>query len=273
MRNLANVCASLLEQVRASRPLVHQITNAVTVNDCANVTLAVGGSPIMADGEEEAADIAAVASCLVINMGTLNSHSLAAMLIAGQAANEKGVPVVFDPVGVGASPLRNEAAERILRSVRVSVLRGNASEIGFLCGSSSGGRGVDVSAADQAGDAGALARGLAARLHTVVAVTGAVDAVSDGSRVARIHNGHPDMAAVTGTGCMCTAVIGAFVGAGKDAPYEAAVAALALMGVAGEQAHERAAGRGSGSYRVSLIDAVSLMDAAALAKGAAVHEA
>ena len=265
----------LLESVRNKNPLIHHITNYVTVNDCANITLAVGASPVMADDISEAADIARIASALVINMGTLNERTVASMLAAGKAANEAGIPVVFDPVGVGASSLRNQSAARILDEVRISVLRGNISEIKRIAGAQAETKGVDASQEDllTAADAVAVAKSLPAKLGCVVAVTGAIDIVSDGEKTVCIENGHFMLSNITGTGCMCSSLIGSFCGAEPGSCFEAAAAALMTMGVAGEIAFEQAGGKGNGSFRAALHDAVSHMDGKVLIGRAKLYEA
>lgn len=267
--------SALVDEVRRKRPLVHHITNYVTANDCANITLAIGASPIMADAVEEAADIARNASALVLNMGTLNTRTIPAMLAAGRAASEAGVPVILDPVGAGASAFRSSTAARLLDEVKISVLRGNLTEIRFLAGLRSQTRGVDASAADlrSGEDAADVAKALAARLGCVVAVTGAVDVVSDGAKVLRVENGHPMLSCLTGTGCMCSSLTGAFSGAAPTAPLVAAAAALLTMGIAGELAFERAGETGNGSFRAALHDAVSRLDAETLERRAKLHEA
>jgi hydroxyethylthiazole kinase len=263
----------ILTILREKKPLVHHITNYVTVNDCANITLAIGASPIMADAIEEAADIAAIASSVVLNMGTLNNRTVESMIEAGRAANQNGTPVVFDPVGAGASKLRNDSSALIIDEVHTDILRGNISEIGFILGLGGGTKGVDASDKDLKNDAGQIASALARKEHCVVAITGAIDAVSDGTRVIRIENGHPALSGITGTGCMCSSLPGAFCGAAHDSPFEAAVAALLVMGVAGEIAYERAGSLGNGSFRMAIIDAVSKMDEATLIDRAKLYEA
>ncbi len=254
-----NEFTRLLTLVRSQKPLVHHITNYVTVNDCANITLAIGASPVMADAIEEAGDIAAIASALVLNMGTLNSRTVESMLIAGKSANQNGIPVVFDPVGAGASSMRNEAAARILNENKVAVVRGNLSEIRFIAGLSANTKGVDASEQD-GGDTGKIARKLAQKLGCVAAITGAVDTVSDGERTIYIHNGHPALSGVTGTGCMCSSLIGSFCAAAPNQAFEGTVAALLCMGIAGEMAYEKAGHIGNGSFRIGILDAVSKLD-------------
>lgn len=265
---------TLIDQVRSKKPLVHHITNYVTANDCANITLAVGASPIMADALEEAADIARAASALVLNMGTLNRHTVLSMLAAGKAANKSGVPVIFDPVGAGASCLRNETAARILKEVKIGVLRGNISEIRFLAGLASAVRGVDASAddLDSSVDAAGVAKTLAARLNCVAAITGAIDVVSDGQTVISIRNGHLMLSNLTGTGCMCSSLIGSFCGAAPDAMLEATAGALLSMGIAGEIAWEQAGADGNGSFRMALHNAVGKLDRQKIAGRAKISE-
>lgn len=264
-----------LEAVRAKKPLVHHITNYVTVNDCANITLAVGASPIMADDIGEAEAIASISSALVLNIGTLNERTVESMLAAGKAANGKGIPVVFDPVGAGASDLRNRTTERILNEVRIGVLRGNSSELRFIAGLGASGRGVDASDSDQAGGAEAgrsIAEAVAKKLGCVAAITGATDILSDGRRTLLLENGTRLLSGVTGTGCMCTSLIASFCGAVED-PLLAAAGGILTMSIAGEIAEERAGKAGSGSFHLAILDAVSRMDAATLKGRAKLHEA
>jgi len=265
----------LLEKMRAEKPLVHHITNYVTVNDCANVTLGIGASPIMADSFGEAADIAGISKALVLNIGTLNERTVPSMLSAGEAANACGVPVVFDPVGAGASGFRNKTAALILDTIKISVLRGNISEIRYLSGLSSKTKGVDAADSDLSAqdDVAAVTSSAAKKYGCVVAVTGAVDVISDGKRVLRIANGHPMLSALTGTGCMCSSLIGSFCGVAPNDPLTACAAALLVMGISGELAYERAGAVGNGSFRVALHDAVSRMDAEILTGRAKLYEA
>ena len=265
----------LLQVLRSEKPLIHHITNYVTVNDCANITLGIGASPIMADSLSEAADIAAMSKALVLNMGTMNERTVSSMLAAGQAANAAGVPVVFDPVGAGASAFRNDTAARILETVKITVLRGNISEIRFLAGLSSSTKGVDAADSDVTtqDDAVSVAKSAAKRFGCVAAITGAVDVISDGERELCIANGHPMLSALTGTGCMCSSLIGSFCGAAPHDPLAACTAALLTMGISGELAFEKAGALGNGSFRVALHDAVSRMDADTLKGRAKLYEA
>jgi hydroxyethylthiazole kinase len=210
---------------------------------------------------------------LVLNIGTLNTRIVESMVSAGQSANAAGIPVILDPVGAGASELRNGAVSRILAEVRVGVIRGNVSEAGFILGLEMSARGVDASDGDLSSDPVAIASELAKKLNCVVAVTGETDAVSDGIGAVKIKNGHKAMSGITGTGCMCSSLVGAFCGASPAAPFEAAVSAVAVMGIAGEIAFERAGALGGGSFHVALIDAVSAMNESIFVKRAKLYEA
>src|ERR687897_2921050 len=244
-----------LRALRDRKPLVHQITNYVVMNETANATLALGALPVMAHAREEVEEMVGLAGALAINIGTLSPHWVEAMLAAGKAANERGVPVVLDPVGAGATAYRTETARRLLDAVDVAVLRGNAGEVATLVGVAAEVRGVE--SVGGGGDPAELAREAARTLGVVASVTGAVDHVSDGERAAAVANGHELLAAITGTGCMATALTGCFL-AGKDDPFEAAVEALVAFGVAGEDAAADA--RGPGSFHVALYDTLAGLD-------------
>ncbi len=248
------------------RPLVHHITNYVTVNDCANVTLAIGAAPVMAEAPEEVAEMVGLADALVLNIGTLSSGQVEAMLLAGRAANARGIPVVLDPVGAGATHFRTTTALRLLDGLEIAVLKGNAGEIGTIAGNEARVRGVD--SAGLAGDPADVCRRLASRLGCVVAMSGPVDIVSDGNRVALVENGCPMMGAVSGTGCMVASLTGAFAAVADD-PFAAAVAALAAFGVSGERAAQEA--HGPGSFRPGLFDALAGLEPAALGAGAGIR--
>lgn len=251
--------ADLITEVRNKVPLVHNITNYVTVNDCANVLLAIGASPIMADDIKEAGDITSIASALVLNMGTLNARTVESMVDAGKRANKEGIPVILDPVGAGASSFRNETVIRLLREVHMTIIRGNLSEVSFIAGLKVATKGVDSAKEDEKNDAALIGRAAASQYSCITAVTGAVDVITDGNQVVKIHNGHPMLSKVTGTGCMTTALTGAFAAVTKD--YLAAAAAgVAAMGIAGQRAYEKAGSLGTGSFHVAIIDALSKMD-------------
>jgi hydroxyethylthiazole kinase len=249
-----------LRVVRARKPLVHQITNYVVMNETANATLALGALPVMAHAREEVEEMVGLAGALVLNIGTLSPHWVDAMIMAGKAANVVHTPVVLDPVGAGATTYRTDTAKRILADVDVAVLRGNQGEIATLVGVAAEVRGVEsIGAAD---DAAELSRNAARTLGLVASVTGAVDHVSDGERVLAVSNGHELMGTVTGTGCMSSAITGCFLAAKPSGPLEAAAEALAAFGVAGEDAARDA--KGPGSFHVNLYDALAALDPASL---------
>ena len=264
----------IFENVRQKSPLIHNITNYVTVNDCANMLLACGGSPIMADDPEDAVEITAICGGLNINIGTLNQRTIPAMLAAGKRANELGHPVVLDPVGAGASTLRTDTALRLLNEVKFAVIRGNISEIKTLALGSGTTKGVDADVADKVTEDNldgtvAFAKDFARRIGAVVAVTGAIDIVTDGERAFCIRNGRPEMASITGTGCQLSVLTAAFVTANPDCPLEATAAAVCAMGLCGEIAHRRLTELdGNSSYRNYIIDAMYRLTPAELEKGA-----
>jgi hydroxyethylthiazole kinase len=245
-----------LRRLRETKPLVHQITNYVVMNETANATLALGALPVMAHAREEVEEMARIAGALVLNIGTLSPQWVEAMLLAGRAANERGTPVVLDPVGAGATAYRTETARLLLDELDVAVLRGNAGEIATLVGVDAEVRGVESIGAGL--EPAELAREAARRLGLVASVTGAVDHVSDGDTVIAIENGHPLLATVTGTGCMSSAISGCFLAVNRDAPLAAAVEALVAFGVAGEDAARGA--KGPGSFHVGLYDALAALD-------------
>ena len=263
-----------LENVRNTVPLVHNITNYVTVNDVANILLACGGSPIMSDEPEDVEDITSICGGLNINIGTLNSRTITSMLLAGKKANLLGHPVVLDPVGAGASQLRTDTANRLLREVKFTVIRGNISEVKTLASGAGTTKGVDADVADKVTEenldsAVAFAKSFAARTGAVVAITGAIDIVADAHKAYCIRNGHPMMSSITGTGCQLSALTAAFVTANPDQPLEAAAAAVCAMGLAGEIAHNRLSPLdGNSTYRNYIIDAVYNMTPAQLEEGA-----
>ena len=245
-----------LRSVRERKPLVHQITNYVVMNETANATLAIGALPVMAHAREEVEEMVSLAGALVLNIGTLSAHWVDAMIAAGRAANAAGTPVVLDPVGAGATRYRTESTQRLLDELDVTVLRGNAGEVATLVGVAAEVRGVEsIGAGD---DAEELARRAARELGVVASVTGVVDHVSDGKRSLAVANGHELLASVTGTGCMSSAITGCFLGAKPAAPLEAAAEALSAFGVAAEDA-ARGAG-GPGTFHVNLYDALAALD-------------
>ena len=264
--------AAYAKDVRKISPLVHHITNYVTVTDCANITLAVGASPVMADDPAEAADMTSISQCLVINIGTLNARTVESMLAAGRVANGSGIPVVFDPVGCGATPFRTEMTKRILKEIHVDVIRGNISEIACIAGLHSCTKGVDASAEDRGTDAVVVARNVSQIYHVVTAVSGAVDIVTDGIQAFAVENGCEMMSRITGSGCMETSVLGSFCGARSENIFEAVLCGMIYMGLCGEIAEEKAGKIGLGAFRGALIDAAGNMTVERLIKGAKYHE-
>jgi hydroxyethylthiazole kinase len=254
-----------LRELRALRPLIHQITNYVVMNETANATLALGALPVMAHAPQEVEEMAAAAGALVLNIGTLSEHWVEAMLLAGKATNG---PIVLDPVGAGATRYRTETAKRLLDELDIAVVRGNAAEIATLAGRDAEIRGVEsIGVNDSAQE---LAKEAARALGSVAAVTGPIDYVADGERVIAVANGHELMGTVSGTGCMATAVTGAFLAAKPDAPREAAAEALVAFGVAGEDAARDASG--PGTFHAGLYDALYSLDPDTLDERARVDE-
>ena len=245
-----------LRTLREQKPLVHQITNFVVMNETANTTLALGALPVMAHAREEVEEMVGLASALVLNIGTLSEQWIEAMLLAGRAAGARGIPVVLDPVGAGATRYRTDTARRILKEVQVTVLRGNQGEIATLVGVDAEVRGVESMATGL--EPGALAGVAAKQLRVVASVTGPIDHVSDGERVLNVANGHPLLAQVTGTGCISSALTGCFLAAKPEEPLEAATEALAALGVAAEDAADGAGG--PGTFHARLYDALAALD-------------
>ena len=269
---------TLFENVQQQTPLVHCITNYVTVNDVANVLLAAGGSPIMADAPEEVSEITSICAALNLNIGTLNSRAVESMLLAGRQANALSHPVVLDPVGAGASPFRTEATFRLLEEISFTVIKGNISEMKTIHSGSGTTKGVDADISDAVTEETfeatvAFAKRLADRNDAIVAITGAIDIVADRDRAYIIRNGHPQMAKVSGTGCMLSALIAAYCAANPEQLLDTTAAAVCLMGVSGELAFERMLSNdaGTSSYRSYIIDAISNMSAEALERGAKIE--
>ena len=266
-----------LDNVRATTPLVHNITNYVTVNDCANALLAIGASPIMSDEPNDVGDIASICGGLTLNIGTLNLRSVEGMFVAGETASKLGHPIVLDPVGAGASELRTRTAGDLLDKLSVSVIRGNMSEVKALAGGAATTRGVDVCPDDAVTEDNlaasvAFARDFAAKTGAVVAITGAIDIVADAERAYAIRNGSPLMGRITGAGCMLSCLCAAYAVANPTASLDAVVAAVAGMGLAGQIAQGRMSGYdGNGSFRTYLLDALYNLDGDALEQGARVE--
>lgn len=255
-----------LNLVRQQAPLVHNITNYVVMNNTANALLALGASPVMAHAVEEVKEMVAIASALVINMGTLSEKWVEAMLMAGNAAHDKGIPVIFDPVGVGATPYRNQVAAMIVKTCRPDIIRGNASEIMSLAKESNATKGVDSTvSSDSALEA---AKRLSLETGAVIVISGETDFITNGKQVATVKNGSSLMPRVTGMGCTATAVLGAFAAVNNN-PLQAAVHAMTVMGVAGELATEKAAG--PGTMQLHFLDALYNLTADILAEKAKIE--
>lgn len=263
-----------LTEVQQKRPLVHCITNYVTVNDCANVVLACGASPIMADDIHEVKGITSICDALVINIGTLNERTVQSMIKAGKRANKLGHPVILDPVGAGASTLRTKTVQQLLEKVKFTVIRGNISEIKTVAMGSGTTKGVDADSADEVNEQTLpevlqFAHKLAKKTGAVIIITGKQDLVTDGDRSCLISNGNAMMSRITGSGCMLTCLLGAYLAANPEAVFEASVTAVVEMGLAGELAYQP--GCGTLTFRTALLDAISTMTADALDGGAKVE--
>lgn len=270
MRLLEKELADVLTRLQKRKPLVHNMTNEVVTNFTANGLYAIGASPVMSSAAEEVAEMARIADALVLNIGTLNAGLVDAMILAGQSANEHGVPVMFDPVAVGATKFRTETARRILREVNVSLVRGNASEIANLIGETREIKGVDA-VESESQDNVPLAVRAANALGTVVAITGRVDVITDGSACRIISGGDALMTQVTGTGCLLTSVLGAFAAVEKDLML-AGTAGLAFYGTAAARAAERTASLGPGSFQTAFLDELAKLHPHSLKGYAAVRE-
>lgn len=252
-RHMTDSAADMMARVRAMRPLVHHITNYVTVNDCANVCICAGGSPVMTDEVRDIPEMVALASAVVLNIGTLNERVLESMAVAGREANRNDVPVILDPVGVGATSYRTAAVRKLMDAVEISVIKGNGGEIGVLAGLGGEVRGVDsVSGSD---DAGAAVSSLAERTGAVVAATGETDYVSDGRSLAVLRNGSPMLEKVSGTGCMVSSVAGCYAGA-CGVSVASVSAAISVFNIASEKAVEGGKVFGPASFKTKLLDSL-----------------
>ncbi len=264
----------ILTNVRSTTPLIHNITNYVTVNDCANILLGCGGSPIMADDINEAADMTSICGGLCINIGTLNASTIPSMLAALKRANELSHPAVLDPVGAGATALRTETANKLLEAGQFSVIRGNISEIKALALNTGTTKGVDADVADKVTEENLdktieFVKAYAKKTNSVIAVTGAIDIVADSKKAYCIRNGHAMMSSITGTGCQLSAMTAAYITANRENVLEATAAAVCAMGLCGEIAQKRMSEKdGNSSYRNYIIDAVYNLTPEELEKGA-----
>lgn len=261
-----NEASRLLEEMRKRRPLVHHITNYVTVNDCANMAICAGAAPVMADAKEEMDDMVGIASALVLNIGTLNSGQVDSMLIAGHAANRRGIPVIVDPVGAGATAYRTATVQRLLDELDVAILKGNAGEIATMAGSEAKVVGVDSHGVS--GDPAEICRDYAESLGCTVVMTAPVDIISDGRNTFIVENGHPLMESVSGTGCMASTVVAGFSTVCEDHAFSSA-SALAAFGLAGEMAATRS--QGPMSFKAALFDSMAALDAENLSANARIR--
>lgn len=266
MDSLREQIAELRERIPQQRPLLHHITNFVVMNDTANVTLHIGGLPVMAHAREEVAEMVAAASALVLNPGTLTPDWVEAMLIAGRRANELGIPIVLDPVGAGATTLRTESNLRLLEELEIAVVRGNSGEIGALTGLGGVVKGVETVV--EVDDPVSVAKALAQRYGVTTAITGPRDVVTDGQRVFIVDNGHPMLKTITGTGCAATTVIAAFAAVERDFAL-ATAAGLACFGLAAELAARQA--NGPATFKVALFDAIYNLSRAQILDGVRVQ--
>jgi len=250
-----------LDKVKQAKPLVHHLTNWVTIYDCANITRSFGALPVMAHAKEESGDMAKIASALVLNIGTLTPELIDSMIVAGKSANEKGIPVVLDAVGVGATRLRDEKASLLLAELKIDIIKGNASEVAKLAGEDVRTKGVEATAVEA--DLIELAQKLAKEKDAVVVITGKEDIISDGTSTYTCGNGHDMMGSIVGTGCMVASVIGAFAAVDNDYA-DAAKNALVCFGIAGELAAEES--KGPGSYKENFYDEVYNLNAEKIKK-------
>ncbi|MBO7563711.1 MAG: hydroxyethylthiazole kinase [Clostridiales bacterium] len=263
-----------LTAVHEKTPLIHNITNYVTVNDVANALLACGGSPIMSDEPKDVEDITSICGGLNINIGTLNERSIEAMFLAGKRASKLGHVILLDPVGAGASALRTTTAQDIVEQLHPSVIRGNISEIKTLAKGAGTTKGVDADAADTVTEENldemiSFVKAFAEKTSAVIAITGAIDLVSDSERCYVIRNGRKEMSRITGTGCQLSSVATAYAVANPENMVDAVAAAVCLMGLSGEIGWSKMQdGDGNSTYRNRIIDAIFNMDAKTLEEGA-----
>lgn len=248
---------SYLTKVREQNPLIHNITNIVVTNFTANGLLALGASPFMADAHEEVADVAKMSAAVVLNIGTLNEHVIQSMILAGKSANVHGVPVVLDPVGAGATAYRTEITHKLISEMQITALRGNVAEVAHVAGEQWSIKGVDAGAGE--GDVVALAQKAARKLGCIVIITGKEDVITDGEVTFIASNGHPILTKVTGTGCLLSSVVGAFLAVAGQSALEAVAEAISFYGVAAEIAAEATAGQGPGSFQIEFLNQLALV--------------
>ncbi|MDA3797715.1 MAG: hydroxyethylthiazole kinase [Kiritimatiellae bacterium] len=265
---------TIFENVKIKNPLIHHITNYVTVNDCANIQIACGGSPIMADCVDEMVDMSNICQGLVLNIGTLNHCQVESMILAGKAYNKQDKSIILDPVGCGATKLRTDTTFKIIEELELSIIRGNLSEIKTIYGNSGNTKGVDAAEEDQINvetieQTVDMAKTLAKTLKTIIVITGKMDVVTDGTVTYVVKNGHSSMANVSGTGCMLTSILCAYICANPDNPVKACAVATGLMGLAGKIAYDYVNKKslGNASLKVGIIDTISTMTTERLNSG------
>lgn len=264
--DMAQKAAQNLSRLREKKPLIHNITNFVVMNSTANTLLASGASPVMAHAPEEVEEMVSFAGALVLNIGTLTPYWIDSMVKAGRRANELNVPIILDPVGSGATSLRTRSAKRLMDEIDIRVVRGNASEVLSLADDNSKTKGVDaIHSVEDAADA---ALQLSREMGCTLAITGAIDLVTNGEKTCRVLNGHELMGYVTGTGCAASALIGAFLAIDENA-LDATTTALSYFGLAGEKAAEKA--MAPGSFQVAILDALYIIDEDSLREGAKIR--
>lgn len=262
MNNLdfLNECSKALNKVKEINPLVHHITNYVTVNDCANITLCIGASPVMADSINEVCDMVSISSSLVINIGTLNERVVESMILAGKEANKKGIPIVLDPVGFSATPYRKEVVKNLLDEVHFDIIKGNSSEVLGIIGLSDSMKGVDSMDLDENEFINNVAKPLvdySIKENTVLAITGKVDIIINKDKIIKIYNGHSQLKKVTGTGCMTASLMGSYLGAGNCKEISAA-AGILTMGICGEEAYNKLTYKNAlGQFKANLFDEIA----------------
>ncbi len=266
MQEVINQASQDLDAIREKKPLVHHITNFVVMNETANATLAIGGLPIMAHAKEEVEEMVSMASALVLNIGTLWPELIDSMIIAGKKANEKGVPIILDPVGAGATKLRTDSAKRLLEELDISIVRGNAAEVSILAGLEAEIKGVEAISQDSAPEK--IAEDFARKNSAIACVTGENDFVSTGEETIKISHGHPALATITGTGCMSTTMCACFAGVQKDM-LQAATSAMLAFGVAGEKA--ASVSTKPGSFHVALYDSIAELAGSDLSSNAKIQ--
>lgn len=255
MRKIKIDAYSLLERIKEQKPVVHHLTNWVTIYDCANIVKVLGASPVMAHAKEEVSEMAKIASSLVLNIGTLTPEFVEAMKIAARSANEKGIPVILDVCGAGATQLRDKKCFELLDEVKINIIKGNASEIARISGESVKTKGVDSGHVSK--DMMQIAKHLAQKRKCIVVVTGAEDIVADEDKLYIVKNGHPMMTHVVGTGCMAASVIGTFAAVERDLAL-AATAALVSFELAAECAVKLS--KGPGGFKERIFDCIFNLD-------------